>query len=50
MQTDRDRLVCSRCDKKLTRKTARQIEGKLLCSACLFPATKGGLPQPRSSK
>jgi formylmethanofuran dehydrogenase subunit E len=43
-------LRCCRCDKKLSRKTARQIEGKLLCGACLFPATKGGLLQPRPSK
>lgn len=36
---------CSRCDKRLARKTARLIDGKLLCSACLFPRTIKGLPQ-----
>jgi formylmethanofuran dehydrogenase subunit E len=29
-------LYCHRCDKKLSRKTARLIDGKLLCSSCLF--------------
>lgn len=29
-------LTCSRCGKRLTRKTARQIDGKPLCSTCLF--------------
>jgi formylmethanofuran dehydrogenase subunit E len=42
-------LRCSRCDKKLSRKTARQIEGKPVCSACLFPPTKKGLPLPNPS-
>jgi formylmethanofuran dehydrogenase subunit E len=37
-----DDLRCTNCAKKLSRKTARLIEGKLLCSACLFPKTKRG--------
>jgi len=35
-------LRCSKCDKKLTLKRARVIDGKLLCSACLFPQAKRG--------
>jgi formylmethanofuran dehydrogenase subunit E len=33
-------LRCSRCDKRLSRKTARMIDGKLLCSACMFAGPK----------
>ena len=29
-------LRCERCDKRLTKKTARQIDGEVLCSACMF--------------
>jgi hypothetical protein len=29
-------LRCSRCDKRLSRKAARMIDGKLLCSTCMF--------------
>lgn len=35
-------FACSRCGKRLTRKTARQIDGKPLCSTCLFK------PRPQS--
>lgn len=38
-------LRCSRCEKLLSRKTARLIDGMVLCSACLFPKLKGGVPQ-----
>jgi formylmethanofuran dehydrogenase subunit E len=34
-------LACDRCGKKLSRKTARVIDGKPLCSACLFPVRDG---------
>lgn len=30
-------LICTRCDKPLTKKRARLIDGKVLCSACVFP-------------
>lgn len=33
-------MNCSSCNKRLSRKTARLIDGKLLCSACLFPPMK----------
>jgi formylmethanofuran dehydrogenase subunit E len=33
-------LRCERCDKKLSRKTARMIDGKALCSPCVFPPMK----------
>jgi formylmethanofuran dehydrogenase subunit E len=36
-------MNCERCGKKLSRRTARQVEGELLCSACLFPPLKKGL-------
>lgn len=35
---------CSRCDKKLSLKTARMIDGKVLCSPCAMPPTRAGLP------
>jgi hypothetical protein len=31
-------LRCARCDKRLSRKTARVIDGKVLCSTCMFAA------------
>jgi formylmethanofuran dehydrogenase subunit E len=37
-------MNCSRCNKRLSKKTARLIEGKPLCSACLFPKLNKGLP------
>jgi hypothetical protein len=40
-------LTCSKCSKALSRKRARLIDAKLLCSACLFPETKAGLPRDR---
>lgn len=30
------RLVCESCDKRLTRKGARQIDGKVICGDCMF--------------
>jgi formylmethanofuran dehydrogenase subunit E len=35
---------CTRCNKRLSRKTARLIDGNILCSACVFPPLKKGLP------
>lgn len=29
-------MICSRCQKRLSRKTARQIDGVVMCSACMF--------------
>jgi formylmethanofuran dehydrogenase subunit E len=37
-------LRCSKCEKRLSRKSARLIDGKVLCSKCLFPKLKKGLP------
>lgn len=37
-------MRCTKCDKRLTRKTARQIDGNLMCSACIFPPLKNGMP------
>lgn len=34
-------LTCTQCAKPLSRKTARMIDGKVLCSACVFPPMKG---------
>ena len=33
-------MLCTKCGKRLSRKTARLIDGKILCSACLFPPMK----------
>lgn len=30
------KLCCEKCGKRLSRKTARLIEGKVLCSTCMF--------------
>ncbi len=30
------KLECTRCSKRLSRKTARIIDGKVLCSTCMF--------------
>lgn len=35
-----DKLTCNRCGKRLSRKTARQVNGEVICSACLFSAPK----------
>lgn len=40
--------ICEKCYKRLSRKTARLIDGKLLCSACLFRKLRGGVPSERS--
>ena len=29
-------LTCEQCNKRLSRKTARLIEGRVLCSTCMF--------------
>lgn len=34
------KLICTRCGKKLSRKTARQIDGKPVCSPCMFGQRK----------
>jgi hypothetical protein len=34
-------MNCTQCNKKLSNKTARLINGKLLC--CLFPKMKKGV-------
>jgi formylmethanofuran dehydrogenase subunit E len=36
------KLACTGCGKRLSRKTARLIDGKVLCSACLFGPAKRG--------
>jgi formylmethanofuran dehydrogenase subunit E len=38
-------LTCTKCGTKLTKKRARLIEGKVMCSKCLFPEMKKGVPQ-----
>ena len=30
------KLTCTKCGKRLSRKTARLIDGKVMCSACMF--------------
>ena len=35
-------LACSKCGKRLSKKSARLIYGKVLCSKCLFPPMKKG--------
>lgn len=37
-------MNCEQCGKKLSLKSARHINGKVLCSACLFPPMKKGMP------
>lgn len=34
------KFLCSRCGKRLWRKNARLIAGKLLCSTCMFAPPK----------
>jgi hypothetical protein len=31
------KLNCSKCERLLSKKSARMIEGKVICSSCLFP-------------
>jgi hypothetical protein len=38
-------LRCTRCDKRLSRKTARLIDGKLLCSTCMFAGPNCRCPE-----
>jgi formylmethanofuran dehydrogenase subunit E len=33
-------MNCERCGKRLSRKTARQIEGEVMCSTCMFAGRK----------
>jgi formylmethanofuran dehydrogenase subunit E len=41
----RENLTCERCGKRLSRKTARQIDGVVMCSTCMFkPPAKQGDP------
>lgn len=37
-----EKLICERCGKKLSRKTARKIGDEIMCSSCLFPPMKSG--------
>lgn len=36
------RLRCSRCDKALWKKNARLIDGKIMCSTCMFAPAQVG--------
>lgn len=40
-------FACSVCNKGLSRKSARLINGKIMCSLCMFPRLKRGIPQSR---
>jgi hypothetical protein len=33
-------MTCTHCNKRLSRKTARQIDGVIMCSACMFTPPK----------
>ncbi len=35
-------LTCHKCGKRLSKKTARMVEGRVICSACLFAPRKSG--------
>jgi hypothetical protein len=37
------RLNCSKCERKLSKKSARMVEGKVICSSCLFPKMVQGV-------
>jgi formylmethanofuran dehydrogenase subunit E len=39
-----ERLTCNRCGKRLSRKTARLIDGRVLCSTCMFG------PKPKEAR
>lgn len=40
-------LICTSCGKRLSRKRARMIDGKALCSTCMFaPPPKDTKDQP----
>lgn len=41
-------MTCDRCNKRLSRKTARQIGREVICSACLFPEMKAGIIIPNT--
>lgn len=34
-------MTCEQCGKRLSKKTARVVNGKTLCSSCLFPNKRG---------
>lgn len=36
-------MKCERCNKRLSRKTARLIDGEVLCSTCMFAPRKSGV-------
>jgi formylmethanofuran dehydrogenase subunit E len=38
------KLACSKCGKRLWKKSARLIDGRVICSACLFPKLDKGRP------
>lgn len=33
-------MNCERCGKRLSRKSARQVDGVVMCSPCMFGQTK----------
>lgn len=40
-------LTCTHCGKRLSKKTARQIDGVVMCGVCMFkPASQRGKPIP----
>lgn len=43
-------LHCQQCQKKLTRKRARIIDNKVLCSACVFPVYCKACGKPKGAK
>ena len=45
-----EKLTCQRCGKRLSRKTARLIGKEVLCSACLFPPLRKGLPVAQADR
>lgn len=40
-------MNCEHCGKHLSRKRARQIDGVIMCSPCMFAPRKGLAPERR---
>lgn len=38
-------MICTHCGKRLSRKTARQIDGVVTCSTCMFKPAKERTPR-----
>jgi predicted nucleic acid-binding Zn-ribbon protein len=38
------KLTCTRCGKSLSKKTARMIEGVVMCSSCMFAPVRKAKP------